>query len=63
MFGWYASFRPDGRWISARSEASAYALTAIALALPGLAVLQRSWYWRTVSPHALPALLLTFWCF
>ncbi len=61
--GWYASFRPDGRWISAHSESAAYALTAFALALPGLAVLQRSWYWRTVSPDAFPALLLTFWCF
>jgi surface antigen len=61
--GWYASFRPDARWISAHREAAAYSLTAIVLALPGLVVLQRSWYWQTVSPHALAALLLTFWCF
>jgi surface antigen len=61
--GWYASFRPDGRWISAHREAAAYSLTAIVLTVPGLVVLERSWYWRTVSPHALPVLLLTFWCF
>jgi surface antigen len=61
--GWYASLRADGRWISARREASAYAATAFVLALPGLGTLERSWYWRTISPHALTALLLVFWCF
>jgi hypothetical protein len=61
--GWYVSFRPDGRWVSARSQSAAYSLSAIVLAVPGLVVVERSWYWRTVSPHPLPGLPLSFWCF